>query len=82
MKEKPNKDYSVITEIAAKLGLVPYKNFGKIQNGVFSYKDLHAPIDLTACANVEISILKTALQQLSIKLDDNYQDALERSERD
>lgn len=62
MKEL-NKDYTNMTAIAARLGLVPYN--GILNIGLYSYKGLNAPVDLSACAENEISILKTSVSQLS-----------------
>lgn len=75
MKPNPNPDYTALTALCDKLGLVPYANGNP---AAFSILGHHAPVDLSACAVDEISILKTAVKQLSEKLDDAYCEAKER----
>lgn len=79
MKDNPNKDYTRMTQIALMCGLVPYVNrWGKTQEGVYTLKGLDAPIDLSACKEDEKSVLRTALQQLSERVDDSNNDTIER----
>ena len=77
---KPTKkDYSKINTITELLGLVRYRNrFNIVQEGFYTFSDLHAPIDLTACAEDEISILKTAVRQLAKQADNTYHNSLEK----
>ena len=73
MKPVPNPDYTAITKTAKALGFTPYKNrWGKHLAGVFTLNGYHSPVDLSACANDELSILKTATLQLSKKVDEQY----------
>ena len=68
-----------MTIIAGYCGLVPYVDrWGKIKEGVYTIEGLHAPVDLSACAEDEKSILKTALRQLSEQAEESYQNAIER----
>lgn len=68
---KPTKrNYTIMDELCSKLGLEPYNPYLGSPKGFYSYKGFKAPVDLTACAEDEISILKTAVSQLSEKLDD------------
>ena len=59
------KDYTKLNLIANKLGFVQYIFKKEIKEGFYTLKGLDAPIDLTACGEDEISILKTAVRQLS-----------------
>lgn len=78
MKDTP-RDYTKLTEIAKLLGIIPYINrWGQIEAGKYTLEGYDAPIDLSACAEDEKSILKTALVQLSKQVDDSYHDAIER----
>jgi hypothetical protein len=77
--ETEEKDYSRMTIIAGYCGLVPYiDRYGKIKDGVYTMVGYHAPVDLSACAEDEKSILKTALKQLSEQIDESYHNAIER----
>ena len=78
MKQTPI-DYTRITEIAKHCGMIPYTNrYGKIEEGKYTLEGFEAPIDLSACAEDEKSILRTAVAQLSKQVDEAYQDAIER----
>ena len=78
MKDTP-RDYTKLTEIAKSLGMMPHKNrWGMVEAGKYTLYNFHAPIDLSACAEDEKSILKTALRQLSERADNAYNDAIER----
>lgn len=77
--KKNERNYDNLTEIAKKCNLVPYSNrFGRTFEGSYSLQGCEAPIDLSACAEDEVSILKTALEQLSKSVDDAYHSSLER----
>lgn len=76
--KKNERNYDNLTEIAKKCNLVPHTNrFGRASEGVYTLEGYEAPIDLSACAEDEISILKTALEQLSKSIDDAYHMAIE-----
>ncbi len=78
--KKTLADYARLTEIAAHCGLVPHKySDGKIKEGFYTMEGLHAPVDLSACAEDEKSILKTALKQLSEMADDSYHAGIEHN---
>lgn len=77
MKDTP-RDYTKLTAIANNCGMVEYKKWGVIQQGIYTIEGLEAPVDLSACAEDEKSILKTALKQLSESIDNSYHEALER----
>ena len=73
MKPVPTPDYTSVTKTAKALGFTPYKNrWKKLIAGVFTLNGYHSPVDLSACANDELSILKTATLQLSKKVDEQY----------
>jgi hypothetical protein len=77
--ETQEMDYSRMTIIAGYCGLVPYTDrFGKVKEGVYTIEGLNAPVDLSACAEDEKSILKTALRQLSEIVDESYHMGIER----
>lgn len=77
--ETQEKDYTIMTAIAGFCGLVPYVDrWGKIKEGVYTIEGLHAPVDLSACAEDEKSILKTAMRQLSEIIDNSFHMAIER----
>lgn len=64
--KKESIDYTKMTELCAKLGMVPYSDrMGQIKPGVYTLQGLAAPVDLSASAEDEISILKNAVRQLS-----------------
>lgn len=72
-------DYTNMTKLAEKLGLVPYiGRGGRVEEGKYTLEGLNAPVDLSACAEDEISILKTALKQLSEESDNAYHMSIER----
>lgn len=74
-----NRDYSVLTQIAKHCGMIPFVDrMGNVKLGFYTLEGFHAPIDLTACAEDEKSILRTALKQLSEQSDNAYHDAIER----
>lgn len=76
-------DYSRMTELAKKLGMVPYTNrAGVVIDGCYTMKDLEAPVDLSASAEDELSILKNAIKQLSEKADEAYHQSIERDLND
>jgi len=77
MKDTP-RDYTKLTAIAKNCGMVEYKKWGVIQQGIYTIEYLEAPVDLSACAEDEKSILKTVLKQLSDSIDNSYHEALER----
>lgn len=72
-------NYESLTILCEKLGLVPYEPHLGAQKGIYTMKGLSAPVDLTACAETEIAILKTALKQLSESVSESYYNAIERS---
>lgn len=78
MKPSP-RDYTNLTAICLSLNLIPYSGYLGSPEGIYSFKGLHAPVDLSACAEDGVSILKTALEQLSERCDDSTHDAIERS---
>jgi len=77
---KPTKrDYTILTQIAKHCGMIPYTDrFGMIKEGLYSLEGFEAPIDLSACAEDEKSILKTAVKQLSEQADEAYHNAIEK----
>jgi len=78
MKDTPT-DYEKLTAIAKHCGMVPYKNrWGISEEGKYTIDGLFAPVDLSACAEDEKSILRTALIQLSKQIDESYYDAIEK----
>ena len=78
MKDTP-RDYTTLTIIAGHCGLIPYTDrYGKIVEGRYTLKGLNAPIDLSACAEDEKSILRTAVRQLSEQVDEAHHNAIER----
>ena len=82
MKNTP-RDYTILTLIAKACGMVPHKDrFGTTRDGVYTLEGLEAPVDLSACAEDEKSILKTALKQLSEEVDDAEHNAIERDFQD
>lgn len=77
MKQTPI-DYTKITAIAKHCGMIPYTNkYGKIEEGGYTIEGFEAQIDLSACAEDEKSILRTAVMQLSKQVDEAYQDTIE-----
>ncbi len=82
MKDSP-RDYTKLTAIAKFCGMIPYTDrMGKIVDGKYTLKGLEAPIDLSACAEDEKSILITALRQLSEQADEEYHRNIERDFQD
>jgi hypothetical protein len=80
MKSTGQRDYSILTRHAKNCGMVPYTNrFGKIEEGKYTLEGLNAPIDLSACAEDEKSILRTAVKQLSEQIDEAYHNSIEKS---
>jgi len=79
MKYKP-RDYTRLTETAKNCGMMPYKNkFGQTEKGIYTLIGLEAPVDLSACAEDEMSILRTAVKQLSEQADESYHYNIERN---
>lgn len=78
MKKDDNPDYSRLTAIAKHCGLVPYVENDKVIAGMYTLEGLNAPVDLSACAEDEKSILRTAVRQLSEQADDSYHRGIER----
>ena len=77
--ETQEKDYTMMSILAGYCGLVPYiDRWGNIKDGVYAMAGLNAPVDLSACAEDEKSILKTAVKQLSEQIEESYQNAIER----
>lgn len=77
--KKNERNYDNLTEIAKKLNLVPHLDrFGNAVEGSYTLEGYEAPIDLSACEEDEVSILKTALEQLSKSIDDAYHMSIER----
>lgn len=75
--ENEDRDYAALTEIAKHCGMVPYKNrWGEIEKGTYTTEGFEAPVDLSACKEDEKSILKTAVKQLSERLNEAYHDSL------
>lgn len=73
------RDYTVLTQIAEKCGLKPFVDrMGRNPEGQYSFGHLYAPVDLSACAEDEVSILKTAVEQLSKDVDESYHNSIER----
>jgi hypothetical protein len=65
MKDTP-RDYTRLTAMARYCGMIPYVNScGKTEEGKYTLEGFEAPIDLSACAEDEKSILRTAVRQLS-----------------
>lgn len=83
MKKSLNPDYTAMTAHAKNCGLVPYTDrWGKLKEGFYTMEGLEAPVDLTACALDEKSILRTALRQLSEQSDKAHHNSVERNLRD
>ena len=81
--KKTNMDYTRLTAIAKNCGMIPHKNrMGVIQNGFYTLEGLEAPIDLSACAEDEKSILRTAVKQLSAQVDEAHHNAIEKDLQD
>ena len=80
MKANKNRDYTILTQIAAHCGLVPYE--GREGSGKYSIEGLYAPVDLSACAEDEKSILKTTVKQLSEQVDEHFHSGLEKNFND
>ncbi len=79
MKKIPT-DYTAMTAHAKNCGLVPHLNRdGSVKEGFYTLEGKHAPIDLSACALDEKSILRTALQQLSEQADEQYHAGIEQN---
>ncbi len=73
------RDYTKLTAMAKHCGIIHYTNrWGKIQEGKYTLEGFEAPIDLSACAEDEKSILRTAVRQLSEQADESYHNAIER----
>ena len=83
MKPDPNRDYSRLTQFAANCGMVPWHDrMGNICPGFYTLEGKQAPVDLTACAEDEKSILKTALVQLSEEVTESWHNAIEKDLQD
>ena len=73
------RDYTKMTELCEKLGMSKYTNrMGNVVDGFYTLNGMEAPVDLTACAEDETSILKTALKQLSEQCDESYHQSIEK----
>lgn len=73
------KDYTNLNRLAEKCGFVPSTNrMGQIELGIYTLKGYEAPVDLTECPENEFSILKTAVEQLSIQVNESYHNSIER----
>lgn len=81
---KPIKrNYDTLTAICKGLRFIPYTNrLGNAVEGVYTLEGLHAPVDLSACAEDETAILKEAVSQLSQSTDDLYHVGIERDLND
>jgi hypothetical protein len=78
MKTK-DLDYTELTLMAKSLGMVPHTNrMGQIVKGKYTLEGYEAPVDLSACAKDEKSILLTAIQQLSNSVNESYHNGIER----
>ena len=78
MKDTP-RDYRILTAMAKHCGMIPYVNrLGIEQVGKYSLEGFNAPIDLSACAEDEKSILRTAVRQLSERADEAYHNSIEK----
>jgi len=76
MKDTP-RDYTILNELALKLGFKLTST-----QGIYLFRETIAKVDLSACAENEISILKTAVVQLSEQIDENYYDLLDRQQNE
>ncbi len=76
---KPIKrDYQELTAHALNCGMEPFKNRnGNIEEGIYTLIGKNAPVDLSACAADEKSILRIALKQLSEQADELYHAGIE-----
>ncbi len=82
MKDTP-RDYTKLTGIAKFCGMIPYTNrMGKIEDGKYTLEGFEAPIDLSACAEDEKSVLKTAVRQLSEEVNESYHNGIEKDLQD
>jgi hypothetical protein len=65
MKNIKNRDYTKMTAIAVNIGFTPYFHpITGLMEGKYTYKGYKIPIDLSASAEDEKSILKNAVEQL------------------
>ncbi len=71
-------DYTALTAAAAKLGFVPYTNRFGTACGLYTMQGLQAPVDLSASATDELSILRNAVKQLSEDADESYNAGIEK----
>lgn len=79
MKIIHNKDFTQMTIIASLCGMIPYEDhMGQIHDGVYTMNGLHAPVDLSAANETVEDILKTAIKQLSEKVDESYNMGIEK----
>ncbi len=75
MKEDNNRDYSRLTIIAGFCGLRPSED----SEGFYYFENYpHVKIDLSACAEDEKSIMRTAINQMAERLDNIWHDGVER----
>ncbi len=80
---KTVSDYTRLTDIAKSLGFVQHLELLLTPvPGFYTLNGFRAPVDLTACAEDEISIMKTAISQLSERVDADYWERIEESDRD
>ncbi len=78
MKET-TRIYARLTATAKNCGMIPYKNrWGKIEDGIYTLEGFEAPVDLSACAEDEKSILRTAVRQLSEQAQASWDRMVER----
>ncbi|MFA7307620.1 MAG: hypothetical protein WC026_13210 [Hyphomicrobium sp.] len=75
------RDYTKLTAIANTFDLTPYTQRGQVQEGLYNYKGLRIPIDLSACAEDAISIIKTVLKQLG-DLEEKLTKEIEKANQD
>lgn len=82
MKDTP-RDYALLTAHAKNCGMIPYTGRdGKEREGYYTLEGLTAPVDLSACAEDEKSILRTALKQLSEEADESFHQMIEKDLQD
>jgi hypothetical protein len=69
MKEDKNRSYENMTKLAGMCGMIPYIDArGNVLPGIYKIPGTEIQIDLTACAENVVSILKTACQQMADKV--------------
>ncbi len=83
MKSNKNPDYTALTQHAAHCGMVPATNrLGQVVDGFYTLKGYNAPVDLTASALDEKSIMRNALKQLSQSVDEAFHNSIESDLKD